>query len=398
MKVVIAPDSFKESLPAADVAAALAEGVLTVVPDAQIDLCPMADGGEGTVEAMVAATAGRIERLDVIGPCGELVRAKYGLLGDGADDLLPGMVGLSAAGRARDGDGQGRDRAVIEMAEAAGLMLVPPNRRDPLRTTTYGVGQLIEAAMNHGVTDIVLGLGGSSTCDGGAGAIQALGAEFLDDQGEPFPLGIGGGALNAIRTLNPRGLDERLTTISLRLACDVTNPLLGPQGAAAVYAPQKGADLDGVTLLEQGLTNLANLLESCCEREIRSVSGCGAAGGLPACLLALAGATLQPGAMLIAEAVRLRKRLHGADICITGEGRLDGQSRFGKTPVCVQAIAAEQNVPTICIPGSLSTDAPCELFADVRPLVNNVTPLPAALTHTAELLAERIAAAMHARR
>ena len=261
MKVVIAPDSFKECLPAAEVALAIARGVLEACPDAQVDLCPMADGGEGTVVAMVAATGGRTISADVFDPLGKCVRAHFGMLGRPSGGKLPGEIGLAGAvteaGGAGDEDSVSRKVAVVETAAASGLALVPPDKRNPLRTTTYGTGQLIMAALNAGAGEIIVGLGGSASVDGGCGCAQAMGVVFRDSAGKPLVCGLAGGGLAEIVEIDVSGLDARVRAVRIRAACDVTNPLTGPNGAAAVFAPQKGATAEMVAQLEAGLAHLA---------------------------------------------------------------------------------------------------------------------------------------------
>ncbi|MFW5840927.1 MAG: glycerate kinase [Planctomycetota bacterium] len=392
MKVVIAPDSFKESLPAGQVAEAVARGVLAVAPDAVIDLVPMADGGEGTVEAMVRACGGRYEYADVFGPLGQPVRARYARLGRRsrqATALLPGELGLSAV--AGQDDAELSEIAVIEMAAASGLQLVGPESRDPLRTTTFGTGQLILAALEAGARQVILGIGGSATCDLGAGAAQALGVTFLDAEGQSSVCGLAGGGLADIARIDMSDRDERLEQVRIRIACDVTNPLLGASGAAAVYAPQKGATPEQAQRLEANLSHLAGLIHQQLGLDVTSLSGGGAAGGLGAGLVAFTGATLEGGLELVAEAVGLRRRLAGADLCITGEGRLDASSAHGKTAVAIAKIAAELDVPTLCIPGTVTRDAPSEVFAGVNPLVNPQTLPEESLARTADLLGERTA-------
>lgn len=393
MKVVIAPDSFKESLSAGEVAEAMARGVLAVLPDAVVDLCPMADGGEGTVAAMVRASRGSFAFADVYGPLGQPVRARYGRLGRkgaNAAALLPGELGLSAAGETQP-EGQGSDVAVIEMAAASGLALVPPESRDPRRTTTFGTGQLILAAVEAGAREILLGIGGSATCDLGAGAAQALGVTFLNADREAMVCGLAGAGLAEAETIDLSDRDPRLEQVKLRVACDVTNPLLGPSGAAAVYAPQKGATPEQVAELEANLKHLAGRIHSQLGVDVTQLVGGGAAGGLGAGLVAFAGASLEPGIELVAEAVGLRRRLAGADLCITGEGRLDAASGSGKTPVAVARIAAERDVPTLCVPGAVTRDAPSGVFAGINPLVNPETLPDEALARAGELLADRTA-------
>ena len=374
MKVIIAPDSFKETLSALDVAAALAAGVLEACPDAQVDLCPMADGGEGTVSAMVAATGGKTLTADVYDPLGAPIRAHFGLLGTPDVAVLPGALGLS--GSVQRFEGEGGDvvggehlTAVIEMAAASGLGLVPPDRRDPLRTTTFGTGQLILTALDAGATGIIMGIGGSATVDGGCGCAQALGVTFVGRDGEACVCGLAGGGLADITDFDLGGRDPRIEETSIRVACDVTNPLTGPNGAAAVYGPQKGATPESVPVLETGLSRLAELIRRKLGRDLADMPGAGAAGGLGAGLVAFAGATLEKGIDIIAEAVRLPRRLHGADLCLTGEGRLDGQSASGKTACGVAGAARIAGVPVVCVPGQVATDAPLESFDAVRPLV-----------------------------
>lgn len=370
MKVVIAPDSFKESLTAVEAARAIAAGVLAAVPDAQVDLCPMSDGGEGMVEALVAATAGQVRTVDVFDPLGGPMRARFGVLGGDVGGLLPGEIGLQAieSDPAETPVAPGQT-AVVEMAAASGLMLVPPQLRDPLRTTTYGTGQLIKAALDTHPKRIIVGVGGSATCDGGAGAAQALGAEFYDASGEPLPLGISGGALADVARIDISGMDTRLAETEIIVACDVHNPLLGSEGAAAVYGPQKGADPEGVRTLEAGLNNLAARIREQLDVDVTGLPGGGAAGGLAAGLVAFAGATILPGARKIAELVRLPQRLNGADLCITGEGKLDGQSGYGKLPVRVAQLAGQKGVSTICLTGQVSPEAARDCFAAVHSLV-----------------------------
>jgi len=408
MKVVIAPDSFKESLSAAEVAAALAEGVIEADPQASVDLCPLADGGPGTVAAMVAATDGAYQDSDVFGPLGSPVRARWGVLGRPASPALPGAVGLSAhtgradwtsamAGEAGRHRTQGAETAVIEMAAASGLVLVPTDLRDPMKTTTFGTGQLLRAALDAGVREIIVGIGGSATVDGGAGCAQALGAVFLDRAGNLCVCGLAGGGLADVADVDVSDLDDRLKDVSIRVACDVTNLLTGPDGAARVYGPQKGATEEMVEKLEAGLANLAAVIHRRLGVDVVRLSGGGAAGGLGAGLVAFAGAKLQPGLPLIAEAVGLPKRLAGADLCITGEGKLDRSSSFGKTAVGVAKIASQLGVPVVCVPGQAAPDAPRELFAAVLPLVAGEVTVRQAMREPAGLLKLRAAEAVRTR-
>ena len=398
MKVVVAPDTFKECLPAAQVAAAMARGVLEACPDAQVDLCPMADGGEGTVAAMVAATGGRLVAADVFDPLGRTIRAHFGMLGAVRAAPLPGELGLAGAeAQTAAGRGpleEGRRVAVIEMAAASGLALVPPDKRDPLRTTTYGTGQLIVAAMNAGAVEIIVGVGNSATVDGGCGAAQAMGVVFLDSGGRALISGMGGGALAELADIDVSGRDERIAATRFRVATDVTNPLTGPAGAARVYGPQKGATAEVVAQLDEGLARLAECIRRKLGVDVEHLAGAGAAGGLAAGLVAFCGASLERGVRMIAQAVRLPQRLAGADLVLTGEGRLDAQSRSGKTCVGVAELAAAAGVPVICIPGAAEADAPREMFRAVRPLVAGEVTVKSAMHHAPRLLAQRAAEAV----
>lgn len=330
MKVVIAPDSFKGSLPAKEVAAAIAAGVRKVWPDARIDCVPLADGGEGTVEALVEATGGRFVQARVTGPLGEPVEAVYGLLGDG-------------------------ETAVIEMAAASGLPLVPPDRRDPARATTRGTGELIRAALDRGCRRLIIGIGGSATNDGGAGMAQALGVSFRDRHGRELPPG--GLALRELETIDLSGLDPRIRETEIVAACDVDNPLYGPRGASAVYGPQKGATPELVEALDQALRRYAEVLYRDLGIDVQAIPGSGAAGGLGAGLVALLGAQLKPGIELVLEALDFRRRLEGADLVIAAEGGVDRQTAFGKAPSGVLKEAARQGIPVVVVGGSLSDDA-----------------------------------------
>ncbi|MBI3948591.1 MAG: glycerate kinase [Armatimonadetes bacterium] len=330
MRIVAAPDSFKGSLTALEVCDAIRRGIGSVDPTIVVDSVPMADGGEGTVQSLVDATGGRLLALAVTGPLGEPVQARYGLLGD-------------------------RETAVIEMAAASGLTLVPSERRNPLITTTRGTGELMRAALEQGCRRLIIGIGGSATNDGGAGMAQALGARLLDARGRP--IGPGGGALGDLASVDVSGLDPRLAGVEIVVACDVDNPLTGPRGAAAIYGPQKGASPEMVRRLDAHLAHYAAVLRRDLGKDVAGAPGAGAAGGLGAGLLAFTGATLRRGVEIVMDAVRLRERLRGASLVITGEGRTDGQTAFGKTPAGVARAAAECGVPVIGLVGSYSEDA-----------------------------------------
>lgn len=325
MKLIIAPDSFKESLGANAVAEAIAAGWASVYPDAEIGLFPMADGGEGTVDALLAALGGERREARVSGPLGEPVLAHWGWLGGGL--------------------------AVIEVAAASGLQCVRVDQRDAFRASSQGTGQLIAAALNAGATRIILGLGGSATNDAGAGLLSALGARFLDTQNQP--LAPGGGALQALHSIDLDGLDARLSEVEFLVAADVDNPLCGPRGASCVFGPQKGANALQVQQLDQALGRFADVLADTIKVDLRNEPGVGAAGGLGFAALAILRARFRPGIELVAEVCGLARAIQGADLVITGEGRLDGQSLHGKTPVGVARIAQAAGVPVIALAGSL---------------------------------------------
>lgn len=328
-KIVIAPDSFKESLSAMDVAKAIEAGFREIYPQAHYVCVPMADGGEGTVEAMVAATGGQIITTPMTAPLGNKVDGFFGLLGDG-------------------------ETAVVEMAAASGLHLVPAAQRDPRITTSYGTGELILAALERGVKAIIIGIGGSATNDGGAGMMQALGARFLD--GEGHELAPGGAALAGLERLDLSALDPRLAQVSVTVACDVDNPLCGEKGASAVFGPQKGATPAMVTELDAALRCFGEQLEAVTGKTIISAPGAGAAGGMGAALLGMLNAELRPGIEIVIESLGLAQAVRDADLVITGEGRLDSQSIHGKTPIGVARVAKQFQRPVVAIAGSLTPD------------------------------------------
>ncbi|MFB5745185.1 glycerate kinase [Cedecea sp. S5-13] len=329
MKIVIAPDSFKESLTAMQVAEAIEQGFRQIYPHADYLKLPMADGGEGTVESMVAATEGKIIPVTVTGPLGLPVDAFFGLTGDG-------------------------DTAIIEMAAASGLHLVVPEKRNPLLTGTFGTGELILAALEHGARKIIIGIGGSATNDGGAGMMQALGAKLCDVQGNE--IGAGGAALAELSTLDLSLLDARLAECDILVACDVDNPLCGKYGASAVFGPQKGATSEQVQQLDAALMHYGNLIERVSGKGVINVAGAGAAGGMGASLSGLLNARLQPGVAIVTEALRLAEAVQGADLVITGEGRIDSQTIHGKTPIGVARVAKRFNVPVIALAGGMTAD------------------------------------------
>ena len=323
MKIVCAPDSFKETLSAAEAAGAMARGVRDANRRAVADQCPVGDGGEGTMDALLAAMAGRRIEAKVLGPRGEPLTAAFGVTGNGTT-------------------------GIVELAQASGLALLPIERRDPTQTTTYGTGQLIRAAAQHGCDRVIVCIGGSATCDGGAGMAQAMGVKFLDAQRRWITEPLTGGTLLSIARIEkkPRGLPV------LRVACDVTNPLLAETGAAAMYGPQKGATTEQVQRLDAALAHLASLTSV-----DPQFPGAGAAGGAGFGLVALCDAQLERGIDLVLDAVRFDERCRDANLVITGEGRLDGQSLAGKATIGVARAALRQNIPTIAIVGSTGPGA-----------------------------------------
>jgi glycerate kinase len=325
MKIVVAPNSFKGSLSASQAAAAIARGVRQARPDAEVVEIPVADGGEGTVEALVSARQGTYRTVEVEGPLGDPVQATYGLVDGGAT-------------------------GVIELASASGLTLIPLDRRDPRRASTYGFGQLLDTVRRHGVASMIAGIGGSATNDGGAGMAQALGYRLLDASGRDLPRG--GAALARLERIDSSGFDPGWRSISVMVACDVTNPLTGPQGASHVYGPQKGADEAAVLELDRALARLAEIVEREMGKEVAEIPGAGAAGGAGAGLIAFLGARLLPGAPLVVEASGFDEALAGARLVITGEGRVDAQTAYGKAPGEVARRARASGIPVLLLAGS----------------------------------------------
>ncbi|NLU41181.1 MAG: glycerate kinase [Firmicutes bacterium] len=330
MKVVVAPDSFKGCLTALEVGEALKAGILSARRQAVVDVVPMADGGEGTVQSLVDASSGQVLRAEVLDPLGRPIMAEFGLMGDGKT-------------------------AVIEMAAASGLPLLDDSERNPMVTTTYGTGQLIKAALDAGATKLIVGIGGSATNDGGAGMAQALGVKLLDEAG--CEIGRGGGSLKRLARIGMSGIDPRIAGVEVVVACDVTNPLTGPNGASAVYGPQKGATPDMVEELDRALSHYADVIRQQLGVDIANVKGAGAAGGLGAGLMAFLRAALRPGVDIVIEATRLADRIAGADLVITGEGRIDSQTKMGKTPMGVARVAQQYGVPVIGVAGQVAADA-----------------------------------------
>ncbi len=362
IKILIAPDSFKHSLSSLDAADSLSTGIQKTLEEVIICLSPVADGGEGTVQALIDATDGILEKARVHDPLMRMITASYGILGD-------------------------KKTAVIEMASASGIELLKPEERDPLKTTTYGTGELIRHALDNECSRIILGIGGSATIDGGAGLLAALGALFLDQNDKAFlPCG---GNLDQIHTLNFEAFDPRLKDIRIRIGSDVDNPLTGEKGAAAVYGPQKGAGPQEVKKLEENLCSYADLLETYTGKHFHSMPGAGAAGGLAISLLAFTNARMESGFTLIAEETGLEDKIKEADVVITGEGKIDEQTAYGKTAFGVAQLAKKYNKPVIAVAGTLGdgSEALYEKGFDlILPVTEGPTDLETALRKAPKLL------------
>jgi len=322
MKIVIAPDSFKGSLTAIEVSDALEMGVKVAYPEARVEKIPMADGGEGTVHCLVNVTRGRIYQKEVIGPLGEQVTASFGILGD-------------------------QVTAAIEMASASGLPLVSPEKKNPLITTTYGTGQLIKAALDHGCRKMIIGIGGSATNDGGSGMVQALGVRLLDKN--EHEIGFGGEQLARLNRIDISKMDQRIKIIKILIASDVQNPLCGDTGASRIYGPQKGATEEMIVTLDHALSHFADIIKRDLGKDIKEIPGAGAAGGLGAGLMVFLDAELKPGIDIVINTVHLDEIVQDADLVITGEGEINGSTIYGKTPIGVARVAKKYQIPVISI-------------------------------------------------
>lgn len=337
MRVLCAPDSFKGSLTAAQAARAMQRGVAAVDPDIEVDLCPIADGGEGTVDTLLAAVDGERRVSTVTGPRGKPVEAAWGVINDPITSVT----------------------AIIELASAAGLTLLDPAERDPTKTTTYGVGELIRIALDAGVDSVLVGIGGSATHDGAAGAAQALGVRFFDREGELITTPMTGGMLERVGRVDLSQRDARLKRTTLNLACDVTNPLIGPDGAAFVYSPQKGATPEQVRVLDEGMRHFIGALttENHGATAVLDLPGAGAAGGFGGGAVAMLRGQLQRGIERILDVVRFSDRVRQADLVLTGEGRIDGQSASGKAVAGVVGRCKAAGVPVWALAGCEGDDA-----------------------------------------
>ncbi|AKN30177.1 glycerate kinase [Clostridium carboxidivorans P7] len=322
--IVLAPDSFKESMTAKEACEAMERGIKKVDSNISCVHVPMADGGEGTMQSLVDGTNGKIYSLKVVGPLGNEVESQYGILGDG-------------------------EIGVLEMANASGIHLVPLEQRNPLITTTYGTGQLIKACLDHGVKKLLIGIGGSATNDGGAGVVQALGGRLLDKQGKE--LGFGGGELRKLNSIDLTNFDSRLKEVVIEVACDVNNPLCGERGASNVYGPQKGATKEMIGILDDNLKHYADIIKKQLGKDVLDEPGAGAAGGLGAGLMAFLNGTLKKGIEMVIEYSGLEEKVKNADMVWTGEGSIDFQTQYGKTPLGVATIAKKYNKPVIALAG-----------------------------------------------
>jgi glycerate kinase len=368
--VVVAPDSFKGSLSAVQAALAMERGVLEAWPDSRVVKVPIADGGEGTVEALVTATCGRYQTCTVRGPLGRPVEARWGILGDGRT-------------------------AVVEMAAASGLTLVPEGRRDPRIASTFGTGQLIRAVLDAGFRRLVIGIGGSATNDGGSGMAKALGVRLLDGRGDTLPEG--GAALSRLASVDLSRVDARLAGAEILVACDVDNPLTGPRGASAIYGPQKGATPAVVAELDAALERYAAISSQATGRDVAGLPGAGAAGGLGAGLLLFTPARLVPGIDLVLDSTRFDDQVRGASLVVVGEGRTDHQTAMGKAPVGVARVAARHGVPVLLVSGSLGPGAEEVLAHGIGRIVQASPPempLQEAMDRAAELLQAAVAASL----
>lgn len=327
--IVLAPDSFKESMTAKEVCVAMERGIKKVNSNIQCIHVPMADGGEGTMQSLVDATGGEVYSLEVVGPLGNKVKAEYGILGNG-------------------------EIGVLEMASASGIHLVSLGERNPLITTTYGTGELIKACLDRGVKKLLIGIGGSATNDGGVGVIQALGGRLLDKDGNE--LGFGGGELEKLDRIDLTNFDRRLKDVVIEVACDVSNPLCGENGASYIFGPQKGASVEMIKILDNNLKNYAKVIKEQLGKDVLEIAGAGAAGGLGAGLMVFLNGNLKKGIEIVIEYSGLEKKVKNCDMVWTGEGSIDFQTQYGKTPLGVATVAKKYNKPVVALAGRVGDD------------------------------------------
>ena len=362
MNILVAPDSFKDSLPAHEVSRIISKAISEVIPDATIRQIPISDGGEGLLKALVTPLQGTLVSLTVKDPLHRTIEASYGLIDQG-------------------------QTAIIEMAKASGLELLSIEERNPLITSTYGTGQLIKDALDKGCTKIIIGLGGSATNDGGMGMIKALGGLFLDQHQQEIEEG--GRALNTLYSIDLSGLDKRLQHVEIICACDVSNPLTGPYGASYVYAKQKGASDNMLPILDSNLSNYAAVIKASLKKDLKHVPGTGAAGGTAIGLLAFLDATLTPGITLITELLQLEKHIKEAQLVVTGEGRIDAQTLHGKTIMGIASLAKKNSVPVLVFTGSIGPGI-SEIYdrgvTAIFSIVNKPMSLETAIKNAAQLL------------
>lgn len=370
MKIVLAPDSFKESMTAKEVCQEIEKGLKKILKNIECISVPMADGGEGTTQSLVDATNGEFFTIDVTDPLGNVVKARFGILGD-------------------------KKTAIIEMAQASGLELVPREKRNPMITTTYGTGELIKKALEKGVSTILIGIGGSATNDGGAGMFQALGGKLLDKNGND--IGFGGGELSKLDRIDISNLDSRIKDIEIIVACDVQNPLTGKNGASHIFGKQKGANEEEREILDKNLKHFAEIIRKDIGKDVENIAGAGAAGGLGAGLMAFLSAKLKKGVEIVIEYSELEKKIQGADLVITGEGSIDGQTRFGKTPYGVAKTAQKYDIPVIALAGNIGKDIETLYehgFTAILPILTKVESLDEAIKNgknNVEYIAETLA-------
>jgi glycerate kinase len=369
MKIVIASDKYKGSLSALQVCRIIERTIKEIAPDSEVITSPMADGGDGTVETLVESLNGKLIELDVKGPLGEAVRARFGIIGNGT--------------------------AIIEMASASGLVLVPAGKQNPMETTTYGTGELIAKAIDMGSKKIIVGIGGSATNDGGMGMAQALGYRLLDSNGDL--LGFGGKELARLASIDDSGINSKLLATMVEVASDVDNPLYGKRGAAHVYGPQKGAGPEMVEALDEGLKNYAQIVSRDLKKDIAGLPGAGAAGGLGAGLAAFAGGVLKPGTDIVIETTGLEDKIKDADLIITGEGAMDEQTFYGKSAYGVAKLASNYDIPVITINGSVLSDRASideknsSLFSGNFSIINRPMKLEEAIRDAEKLLSDAAA-------
>lgn len=369
MKIVIAPDSFKESMTAEECCNFIKKGLSKVLPKVEYVTVPMADGGEGTASALISSTNGEFFSETVLNPLGKEIISSFGILGD-------------------------KKTAIIEMAAASGLELIPSSERNPMITTTYGTGQLIKAALDKNISTILIGLGGSATNDGGAGMIQALGGRLLDENNQE--IGFGGGELSKLKKIDLSNLDERLKNTKIIVACDVENPLTGVNGASYTFGKQKGATDEMIEILDKNLSHFSEIIKKELSIDVKNIPGAGAAGGLGAGLIGFLSGELKKGIDIVIEYSSLESKLKNADFIITGEGSIDGQTRFGKTPFGVAKLGKKYNIPVIALAGNVGKDIDILYeygFTSIFPILTRVESLEDAIKngrYNIEVVSENI--------